>query len=149
MRRKTQLITQYARMWPREVFDCHVQEGNRKRPLVKAKGLELLERPGVYVLYRSDIPYYVGQADKLRRRLWKHANRPGSRYYNFWNFFSAFVVEDGRHRNEVEGILIAAMPTANSAKPRLKTAKYPKPVVDLIRRIRQKRANPVPFKRQT
>src|SRR5690348_2275021 len=97
----------YARMWPREIFD-------RGRSFVHT--LDILEKPGVYVLYRDDIPYYVGQATKLRTRLWAHANVPGARYHNFWNFFSVFVADDARRRNEIEAILIAAMPTANSAK---------------------------------
>ena len=101
---------QYARMWPREIFDCD-------RRL--AREIDILSRPGVYVLYRDDVPYYVGQASRLRTRLWQHANVPGSRYHNFWNFFSVFVPEDASRRDEIEAILIAAMPTANSAKPRL------------------------------
>jgi hypothetical protein len=44
--------------------------------------------------------------------------------YNFWTHFSAFVVEDVAHRNELEGILIAAMPTANSATPDLTDVLY-------------------------
>lgn len=131
-------VGQYARMWPREVFDC--RETDRARPL--AKGLEILSRPGVYVLYRDDVPYYIGQAGRLHHRVWIHANRPNGRYYNFWNFFSAFVVEDARNRDLVEGILIAAMPTANSAKPMLKGEKFSKSVTAMLRRIRRHHANP-------
>ena len=100
-----------------------------------ARGLEFLNKPGVYVLYRDDEPYYIGQADKLRRRLWNHARRPESRYYHFWNFFSAFAVEDTAHRDELEGVLIASMPTANSAKPKLRRERMPKEVCDLLRCI--------------
>lgn len=131
-------VGQYARMWPREVFDC--RDADRGKPL--AKLLDILSKPGVYVLYRDDVPYYVGQASRLHHRLWLHANRPDGRYYNFWNFFSAFVVEDGKHRNLVEGILIAAMPTANSAKPMLKGEKFSKPVTAMLRTIRRHHANP-------
>jgi hypothetical protein len=135
----------YARMWPREVFYCLVQNENgskrKKQPI--AKGLEFVEDPGVYVLYRDDIPYYVGQAKKLRHRLWAHACTPGARYHNFWNFFSAFVIRDPDLRNQVEGILIAAMPTANGAKPRLKRIGYSPAVRQMARDINQFHASPM------
>jgi hypothetical protein len=108
------------------------------------KGLELLGKSGVYVLYRDDTPYYVGQATVLWKRLWRHAGYPDARYGNFWNYFSAFVIRDRKMRDEIEGILIAAMPTANSAKPKLERAKYPLTVSQMLRRIRKYRANPVP-----
>jgi hypothetical protein len=144
MARKNVIVEEYARMWPREVFDCLV--ANRKgkgRNVILGKGLELLNKPGVYVLYRNEIPYYIGQALKLRRRLWSHAGSPGARYTNFWNYFSAFVIHDPRMRDEVEGILIAAMPTANSAKPKLTRAKYPLEVSRMVRRMRQYQARSI------
>ena len=88
-----------------------------REPLVES--LRLLDGPGVYVLYGDDVPYYVGKGDRLRARMRHHADRPGSRYYNFWNFFSAFAIKDENTRDEIEGILIAAMPTANGVKPKL------------------------------
>jgi hypothetical protein len=143
---KNVIVEQYARMWPREVFDCLIpsENGSRRRVILGKgrKGLELVNEPGVYVLYRDDIPYYIGQAQRLRHRLWSHAGSPGARYGNFWNYFSAFVIRDPKMRDEVEGILIAAMPTANSAKPKLKRAKYPLAVSQLVRRMRKYRANP-------
>lgn len=48
----------FARMWPREVFDYFTEKSERRRIL------GILYKPGVYILYRDDIPYYVGQADK-------------------------------------------------------------------------------------
>lgn len=132
----------HVRMWPREVFDAVSVDGGRKKML--ARVLEILNEPGVYVLYRDDIPYYIGQAAKLRRRLWQHAWNPNSRYYNFWNFFSAFVINDEKHMDEVEAILIAAMPTANSAKPKMKRQQLPPNAVRMIRDIRRSRANPKP-----
>ncbi len=132
-------VKQYARMWPREIFD-HVPEDGGNKPL--AKSVKFLEEPGVYVLYRDDVPYYVGQADRLRRRLWWHAMRPQARYYNFWNFFSAFVIPDGGDRDEVEGILISAMPTANHAEPKFPKEKFPPEVIKMVRRIRKAGANP-------
>jgi predicted GIY-YIG superfamily endonuclease len=141
--KKNQIVGEYARMWPREVFDCLITNENGRRKRILGKGLDLVNEPGVYVLYRDDIPYYIGQATKLRHRLWLHAGSPGARYGNFWNYFSAFVIHDPKMRNEVEGILIAAMPTANSAKPKLKRAKYPLVVSQMVRRIRKDRASPV------
>lgn len=144
MARQKQLLEEYARMWPREVFDCLIpNEDGKKRKTKLAKGLDLLNKPGVYVLYKNEIPYYIGQAVKLRGRLWHHACYPGARYHNFWNFFCAFVVPDKRRRDEIEGILIAAMPTANSAKPRIKRAKMPKSVVQMAANIRRAYANPL------
>jgi hypothetical protein len=140
--RQNLIVEEYARMWPREVFDCLIASETSGRKKMLAKGLDLVDQPGVYVLYRDDIPYYVGQAAKLRQRLWAHAGSAGGRYSNFWNYFSAFVIRDPRMRNEVEGILIAAMPTANSAKPRLKRARFPQAVRQMLRRIRRYKANP-------
>jgi hypothetical protein len=98
---------------------------------------ELLSQPGVYVLYRDDQPYYVGRAAKrLFRRLRSHAINPKDKYYNFWNFFSAFTVSEPKHVNEVEGILIAAMPTDNSAVPRIQKIHIPRLIADILRRQR-------------
>lgn len=137
MARKNIIIEEYARMWPREVFDCLIKNQNGGKPVILGKRLPLLDRPGVYVLYHNDVPYYIGQALKLRHRLWSHAGSPGARYTNFWNYFSAFVIRDQKMRDEVEGILIAAMPTANSAKPKLTRAKYAREVSRMVRRMRQ------------
>jgi hypothetical protein len=115
-------ISGYARMWPRSLFN--VKDGKRSL----ARSVPALERPGVYVLYCGDKPYYVGKASKLRRRLVAHANKPGGKYYNFWDFFSVFVVENARFRNQLEGALIAAIPTANGAKPKIKKAVLPAPI---------------------
>ncbi|HZR55614.1 MAG TPA: GIY-YIG nuclease family protein [Terriglobales bacterium] len=129
------IIVGYARMWPREVFE-KVQPQNGGRKIIMAKSSEFLSGPGVYILYRDDEPYYIGQAEKLRRRLWNHAIKTDSRYYHFWNFFSAFAINDENYRNEVEGILIAALPTAaNSAKPKLPKEKMPRDVGILLRKI--------------
>jgi hypothetical protein len=80
-----------------------------------------LSAPGVYVLYRDDQPYYIGKTSKpLIKRIGGHALKPNWRRYNFWNYFSAFTIEEGSHRDEVEAILISAMPTAaNSSKPKI------------------------------
>jgi len=117
---KGKIISGYVRMWPRGVFS----KGESEKQML-ARSLDFLKGPGVYILYRNDTPYYIGQATKLRSRLFSHARRPDHRYFHFWNFFSAFAVAEKGLRNELEGILIASMPTANSAKPRL--AREPMP----------------------
>jgi hypothetical protein len=133
------LCKEYVRMWPREViFDATVKNGKK----MMVRDLDIFKGPGVYVLYRDDIPYYIGQATRLRSRLWQHAWNPNSRHFNFWNFFSAFVVEDQNHMNDIEAILIAAMPTANNARPRIAKQKIPPEVVKLIRILRRSRVSP-------
>ena len=95
------------------------------------------------MLYRDDIPYYIGQASKLRFRLRRHATAPGSRYHNFWNFFSVFVIENPKSRSEIEGLLIAAMPTAaNRMEPKLPREKFPDSVKKMVKKIRRYHADP-------
>jgi hypothetical protein len=102
----------FFRMWPRALF--HMKQGK------KLLG-DTLNEAGVYVLYRDDTPYYIGKTSKpLIKRVGDHALKPNSRRYNFWNYFSAFTIKDDSHRDEVEAILISAMPTAaNSSKPKI------------------------------
>jgi hypothetical protein len=135
--KKRKPVASYARMWPRELFDCK----HGKRLVVKE--LEILSQPGVYVLYRDDVPYYVGQATRLRSRLWSHANQPAGRYYNFWNYFSAFAVASVTVRSQLEGVLIAAMPTANGAKPKIKKAQLP---LDVRKYLHKRLHQPLQFK---
>ena len=132
MKKKPKVVIAAAQMWPRLVFDF---EG-------KTAVKECLRLPGVYVLFREDEPYYVGKTkNKLFSRIRSHACKTRDRYYHFWNYFSAFVVPDSKHRDEVEGILIAAMPTANSASPRIKKIALPKVVTDRMRKIRLQSAS--------
>ncbi len=63
-----------------------------------------------------------------------HANKFTDRYFPFWNFFSAFVVHKDRC-SEVEAILIAAVPTANSSQPRFNDVA----LSDEVRRILKER----------
>ncbi len=133
------------RMWPREIFDRVdiFGTGNRKE-------LPELAKPGVYVLYRDDKPYYVGQAKKtMRGRIGQHATVPTERHYHLWNYFSAFVIEDPTHRSDVEAILIAAMPTANSARPKLPKEKTSEKVRKLFHELRTKKAFAPPNRAQT
>ena len=133
MPKRTQYIVKgYAQVWPRDVFD--IKAAGKLAPAIR----EALCDPGVYVLYRDDEPYYVGKTSRaLFDRLWNHANQPGDRYYNFWNFFSVFAVAGSKHRDEVEGILIAAMPTANSSSPKFPRIELPAWIATLLRRRRE------------
>jgi hypothetical protein len=129
--KRSGIVTGYARMWPREISD--VKNGHA----LLARKLDFLKEKGVYILYRDEHPYYIGKSSKsLFARLRGHAIKPSARYYNFWNMFSAFAVPDQRGRDELEGILIAAMPTVNSSKPKLIKLKFPPEVVKLVRKIR-------------
>ena len=124
------LVSKHLRMWPREIFD-RIGSGKNKR-LSKE-----LRQPGVYILYRDDAPYYVGKADNMRARLGTHATNPASKRYHFWNFFSAFVIKNKRLMSQLEGVLIAAMPTANGASPKLPKQAMPLTVRKLLHEIRR------------
>ena len=72
------------RMWPRAIFTTSEPpgQGQRGKPPTIAFNIKLLDSPGVYVLYRDDQPYYVGQTKgKLRSRLRRHAAGVGIRSY--------------------------------------------------------------------
>jgi len=132
-----ELVERYARSWPREVFDYIVSEPG-KRVQYLAKQLPILQNPGLYILYRDDVPYYIGKAGNwLWHRLVVHARKPEDPYNNYWNYFSVFVIHNREQRDAVEGILIAAFPTAaNSAKPRIKREPLPTQALDLWRQRR-------------
>ena len=49
---------QFFRMWPRALF--HMKQG-------KAVLEDSLKEPGVYVLYRDDVPYYIGKTGPRNR----------------------------------------------------------------------------------
>jgi hypothetical protein len=134
-RKDAAIVEGYAHMWPREVFDA------KGEAHIIANGLEFLARPGVYVLYKDEQPFYIGKAGRLRKRLRTHAIDPKDRYYHLWNFFSAFAIPERRYQGEIEGILIAAMPTANSASPKLPKERLPKVIRDLFRNMRRKRVD--------
>jgi thiamine pyrophosphate-dependent acetolactate synthase large subunit-like protein len=55
-------------------------------------------------------------------------------------------VSDKRHLGEIETILIAAMPTANSSRPRMSEIKIPKDVVARMKEIRRHAIAPVTYK---
>jgi hypothetical protein len=126
-----QIVTRFARMWPRDVF--YIRKD--KRLLQSAK--ERLQEPGVHILYRDDHPYYIGKTEgPLFDRIYNHASESGDRYYEFWNYFSVFVVPNKKHLGEVEGILIASMITANSATPKIEIIHLPEEVARILRNKR-------------
>jgi hypothetical protein len=119
-------------MWPREVFDIF------KANKLVISDLPELNSPGVYILYRDESPYYIGKAKrKLFSRLHSHANLSTDPYFNFWNYFSFFVVPDPSHVDEIEGILIASTPTANLAVPKMKRVKLPGSIARVLRSVRK------------
>ena len=132
------IVDKYARLWPRDVFDTVISEpGKKKRYL--AKELPILRRPGVYILYRDDLPYYIGSASNwLWHRLHSHARSPNARYGLFWNYFSVFAIDDETSRRLIESVLIAAIPTAaNGSEPRLPRERLPREAVRLTRQMRE------------
>jgi len=137
----TSLVNRFIKMWPRAIFDTPTTKPGKRQSI--AKTLTVLDQPGVYILYRDDQPFYVGQAKgKLRSRLRAHANNVGSSKNYFWNYFSAFLVKDPNHINEVEAILISAMPSVvtNSSKPKLSREKMDSETREVIRQMRMRGA---------
>ena len=128
------IVTEYAELWPREVFD--IREG-KNRLLMEAQ--KLLSGPGVYILYRDDVPYYIGKTENnLYNRIYKHANQPGAKYYRYWNYFSAYIVDTIKHIDDVEGLLITAIPAAaNSSKPKINRILLPRSIKNLMGRLRR------------
>lgn len=139
-RKRVWTNVKFIRMWPRAIFTTPgPAQGKPGKPRSIASSIAELEKPGVYVLYRDDQPHYVGQTKgKLPSRLRSHATNIGSVRGYFWNYFSAFVVEDKRQIDGIEAILIAAMPSvlSNGASPRLERHRMGKPTRDLLRNIR-------------
>ena len=59
------IVSSYARVWPREVFEKFPPAEGTGKQKIMAKAVSFLDGPGVYILYRDDQPYYIGQAQKL------------------------------------------------------------------------------------
>jgi hypothetical protein len=137
----------YARMWPREVFYRRLPKpkpiaGSRKNVTTQwlYKTMGLLTQPGVYVLYMDGVPYYVGQTQDLRSSLAAHARVPQSHYFRHWNYFSAFAA-DKKDLDNIEALLIAALPTASGRKL-LKKEPYPAELTEMLNDIHLAQANP-------
>ena len=57
-------------------------------------------------------------------------------HYRYWNYFSAFKVSSIEHIDDVEGILIAAIPlAANSAKPKFNRIQLPRSIKTLVTKL--------------
>jgi hypothetical protein len=126
--------TGHASLWPREIFDL------KKNGKLLAETIPFLSEKGVYILYKDEIPYYIGMTDdSLFTRICGHATNPAKKRYRFWNLFTAFAVPDKYERQELEAILIAAMPTANSAKPKLNKIRTPPQIRQLMRAMREEK----------
>lgn len=134
----SRLVSEYIKMWPRAIFHNQSESPSKRgNAHLLAREFVVLNQPGVYILYRDDRPFYVGQARNLRSRLRTHANTMNSFKGYFWNYFSAFVVRDVGYIDEVEAIVIAAMPAVltNSSKPSLP----PHPMEPALRKLMRER----------
>jgi hypothetical protein len=132
------IVSKFIRMLPRAIFDFPEIEGQKGS--IASKIRELRE-PGVYILYRDDVPFYVGKTEgKLFDRLWSHANGVSSTRSYFWNYFSAFIVKNRSNLAEVEAILISAMPSVitNAARPKLQKMRKGISTIKLMREMRKK-----------
>jgi hypothetical protein len=125
---KNIIVENHFPMCDRKVFDLIDKHGLKARTQIK-----LFERPGVYILYEGRIPYYIGKADKLWTRLHAHANKTTDQYFLYWDYFQAFVVPDPKHRSELEGVLCAALPTANRSRMKFDVTQVPSLLLKEIR----------------
>ena len=58
---------------------------------------------GIYVLYKHDVPHYVGKASKLSWRIRNHQN---DRLKGKWDSFSLYVVRGDRYVKDIESLLL-------------------------------------------
>ena len=58
---------------------------------------------GIYVLYKDNIPHYVGKAGKLSWRIREHQR---DRLKGKWDAFSLYVVRGDRYVKDVESLLL-------------------------------------------
>lgn len=117
------MIKSYVRMWPREIYTIK----DRNKPLDSVRK-ELRQKPGIYILYQNGQPYYVGQAKNLWNRIRNHAMNQNAKHYHLWTHFSAFILSDTQHINELEGLIIPAFGSgiANNSRRRMKRILLPK-----------------------
>ncbi|MGC1461019.1 MAG: GIY-YIG nuclease family protein [Terracidiphilus sp.] len=135
---QTRIVKKFIRMPPRAIFDT--QEVGRLGSIAR-NIKELTENPGVYILYRDDVPFYVGKAEKsLFNRLHDHANGVSSNRSYFWNYFSAYILKDRHYIADLEAILISAMPSVimNSSRPNLDKMRKGKSTIKLMREMRKR-----------
>ena len=92
-RARGKLVRSYAEKLPGSVFD------------VFWKGFKGLVRgqSGIYVLYKDDVPYYVGQASNLP---WRIKNHIDDRHHGKWDKFSFYVVRRTGFLKHLESLLL-------------------------------------------
>lgn len=73
-------------------------------------------QPGIYALYKGDDLYYLGKAVNLKRRLSQHLK---DRHYKKWDKFSLFIVNNEKHIDDLESLLVTVCePNGNRQHPR-------------------------------
>jgi len=114
------LIESYALMWPRKLYS--LRNGNQT---IKAFRDTLENKPGIYVLYKGEEVFYIGQVGGkgsingcLYSRIGDHALNYQDEYSHSWDHFSAFIVtEAGRPViDELEGFLQFACPRSRNTE---------------------------------
>lgn len=75
----------------------------------------IAEQPGIYALYKGDDLYYIGKAVDLKRRLSQHLK---DRHQKKWDKFSLFIVNNEKHIDDLESLLITICePKGNRVHP--------------------------------
>ena len=75
----------------------------------------IAEQPGIYALYKGDDLYYIGKAVNLKRRLSQHLK---DRHHKKWDKFSLFIVNNEKHIDDLESLLITICePKGNRIHP--------------------------------
>jgi hypothetical protein len=92
-RSRRKLIRAYAENLPGTVLEVFWKEFH---------GL-LRGHSGIYVLYKSDVPHYVGKAGNLSWRIRHHQK---DRLKGKWDAFSLYVVRGDRYVKDVESLLL-------------------------------------------
>jgi len=82
---------------------------------------ELIDQEqGVYALYKGDKLYYIGKAIDLERRIKYHLR---DRHAKKWDTFSIFIVNNEKHIDEIEALLIAINAPKGNSKQGMSKAK--------------------------
>jgi hypothetical protein len=87
------LVRAYAEKLPGTVLGVFWKEFKR---LVRGHG-------GIYVLYKNNIPHYVGKASKLSWRIRAHQR---DRLKGKWDAFSFYAVKGERYLKHLESLLL-------------------------------------------
>jgi hypothetical protein len=90
---KTKLVRKYAENMPGTLLEVFWKEFH---------GL-LRGQSGVYVLYKNNVPHYVGRAGSLSSRVRHHLK---DRLEGEWDSFSIYVVRGDRRVKDVESLLL-------------------------------------------